>query len=322
MVCELFGITEPGNFEGKNILHLAEPLDMFARRSGVLPELLAADLERWREILRTARNRRVRPFRDEKLLAGWNGLTIAALAKGYAATGEVAWRDAAERAARFVATGLLTPEGRLLRSSGAGGSGIPGFLEDYAFYVWGLIELHQATLEERFLADALRLSREMLRLFAADNGGLHDVGSDAEQLPVRMRSVSDGVTPSGASVAAYNLLRLGRIADDQELAGAAQALLRSHMGNVARQPAGSLFLLTAFDFALGPQLELHLSGGSVEEREAVLRAVGRRFIPGLVVLDGEPGGALRFGICADGTCRPPLAGVDELMRMLDELLTR
>ena len=219
-------------------------------------------------------------------------------------------------------TRLRTPEGRLLRSFNAGEAAIPAFLEDYAFYIWGLIELHQATLKEEFLTDALRLSREMLRLFGAPAGGLYDVGSDAEQLPVRMRSATDGVIPSGVSVAALNLLRLGRIGNDQELAEAGEALLRSHMGSVARQPSNHLFLLAAFDFTLGPQLELHLSGGTEAERETILRSVGRRFIPGLVVLDGEAEGPLHFGICANGTCRPPLSGVDELMQTLDELLSR
>jgi hypothetical protein len=320
MVCDLFGVTEGGNFEGKNILHLPVPLEAFARRHGVMAELLAADLERWREILRKARELRVRPFRDEKILAGWNGLMIVALARGYAASGEAAWREAAERAAGFIRERLLTAEGRLLRSYNAGEASIPGFLEDYAFYVWGLIELHQATLEEGLLDDALTLSREMLRLFGAEGGGLYDTGSDSEQLPVRMRNANDGVIPSGASVAALNLLRLGRIAGDQELTGAGEALLRSHMGSAASQPVGYLFLLSALDFALGPQMELHLTGGSAEEREAILRAVGRRFIPGLVIRDGEAEGPLRFGVCADGACRPQPAGVDELMRELDELL--
>lgn len=320
MACSLFGVTERGNFEGKNILHLPVPAEEFARRAGVMPELLAADQERWREILRAARERRVRPFRDEKILVAWNGLMVAALARGYAATGEAAWREAAELASGFIRQRLLSPEGRLLRSYNAGEAAIPGFLEDYAFYVWGLIELHQVTLEERFLADALRLSREMRRLFGAEKGGLYNVGSDAEQLTVRMRSATDGVIPSGASVAALNLLRLGRIADDEELTKAGEALLRSHMGSVARQPAGHLFLLLAFDFALGPLLELNLSGGTAKERDAILRAVGRRFIPGLVVRGGAGAGSLQIGVCAGGTCRPPVADVSGLEQLLDELL--
>ncbi len=317
--CALFGVTEKGNFEGKNILHLPVPLETFARKNGIMPELLAADLDRWRETLRTARELRVRPFRDEKILAGWNGLMIAALARGYAATGEAAWRESAERAAGFIVERLLTPDGRLLRSYTSGEASIPGFLEDYAFYVWGLLELHQATLEKGFLTDALRLTREMLRLFGTDGGGLYDVGYDAEQLPVRMQSAADGVIPSGSSVAALNLLRLGLIADDQELTDAAEALLRANMGSVKTQPAGYLFQLAAFDFFLGPQLELSLSGGASMEREDVLRAVGRRFIPGLVFKDGETGGALRISICTGGACLPPVTGVDELTQFLDKL---
>ena len=320
IVCALYGVTEEGNFEGKNILHLRLPTNEFARRIGAMPELLAADMERWRDLLYAARERRVRPFRDEKILTGWNGLIVAALARGYFATGETAWLNAAERAAWFIRQHLFSAEGRLLRSYNAGEAAIPGFLEDYAFYVWGLIELHQATLEEGILADALKLSREMLRLFDAEEGGLYDVGSDAEQLPVRMRSANDGVIPSGASVAALNLLRLGRIADDEELTTRGDALLRSFMGNVVRQPSGHLFFLIAVDFALMPQFELHLSGGTPVERESILRAVGRRFIPGLVVRGGAAEGPLHLGICAGGTCQPPVAGVDELERLMDELM--
>ena len=320
IACALYGVTEEGNFEGKNILHLSVPLNEFARRIGVIPELLAADMERWRGLLHAAREGRVRPFRDEKILTGWNGLMIAALARGYAATGEMAWLNAAERAAWFIRQHLLTAEGRLLRSYNVVEASIPGFLEDYAFYVWGLIELHQATLEEGILADALRFSREMLRLFDAEEGGLYDVGFDAEQLPVRMRSANDGVIPSGASVAALNLLRLSRIADDEELTRKGEALLRSHMGSVVRQPASHHFFLIAFDFALMPRFELHVSGGTAVERDSILRAVGRRFIPSLSIRSGAAEGPMRVGICAGGTCRPPVAGVDELERLLDELL--
>jgi len=189
----------------------------------------------------------------------------------------LAWQEAnaeRERPARWIlapqegasaAGGVLAGEGGVLGGYNAGESAIPAFLEDYPFYVWGRIELNQATRKKEFLLDALRLSREMLRLFGAPGGGLYDVGSDAEQLPVRMRNATDGVIPSGTSVAALNLLRLGRIASDQELNRAGEALLRSHMGSVARQPAKYPFLLNPFDFPLGPQAHLPIfrrgSGG-------------------------------------------------------------
>ena len=119
------------------------------------------------------REKRVRPMRDEKVLTSWNGLMIAALAEGYAATGELRYRAAAEKAVSFVKRRLMRPEGRLMRSFHAGLTSVPGFLEDYAFFVHGLIRLYEATLLKEHLDDALRLSREMLRLFGDEaSGGL------------------------------------------------------------------------------------------------------------------------------------------------------
>ncbi|HLO24888.1 MAG TPA: thioredoxin domain-containing protein, partial [Geobacteraceae bacterium] len=216
--CRLFDITEKGNFEGANILHLQVPLEDFAEREGVLPELLRADVERWRELLLKAREERIRPLRDEKVLTAWNGLMIAALARGGGASGDDRWLAAARRAAAFVRDTLVRPDGRLMRSYHLGEATIPAFLEDYAFYVWGLIELYESTLDSGFLKEARLLCDEMLRLFGStDRSGLFETGSDAEQLPVRSRSAYDGVIPSGNSVAAMDLLRLGRIMDDQAL---------------------------------------------------------------------------------------------------------
>ncbi len=319
MAARLFGVTPGGNFEGRNILSLPEPPEAFAERSGIVPELLAADLERWRLRLLGARQRRERPFRDEKIITAWNGLAVAALARGYAATGETAWRAAAERALAFISTRLVSPAGRLLRSHHRDEATIPGFLEDYACLVWGLIELHQATLEQSHLDEAVRLTGEMLRLFGDGEGGLYDTGSDGERLPVRMRSGQDNVTPAGASVAALNLLRLGRIADDDDLKAAGEALLRSCMGSVQEQPLGYLFLLTALDAAHGPWLEAGIAGGTPAERTAMLRTLGRRYLPGLAIREAPGDGALTVHICAAGACRPPVSSVAELEALLDGL---
>ena len=321
--CRLFDITEKGNFEGANILHLQVPLEDFAEREGVLPELLRADVERWRELLLKAREERIRPLRDEKVLTAWNGLMIAALARGGGASGDDRWLAAARRAAAFVRDTLVRPDGRLMRSYHLGEATIPAFLEDYAFYVWGLIELYESTLDSGFLKEARLLCDEMLRLFGStDRSGLFETGSDAEQLPVRSRSAYDGVIPSGNSVAAMDLLRLGRIMDDQALREAGESILRGFMGGVARQPAGYLHFLTAYDFLLGPEVEITLVGTAEgEETRRMLRAVKGRFIPNLVVRheEGEgPGTVAR--VCAKGACRPPVIGVDDLERLLDEVL--
>jgi uncharacterized protein YyaL (SSP411 family) len=305
---ELFDVAAGGNFEGKSILHRTAP--------GDLPD----GYEGWRRTLLAARERRERPLRDEKVLTAWNGLAIAALARGYAVSGEAAWLYSAEQAARFVLSRLVTAKGRLLRSYHAGQAAVPGFLEDYAFFVWGLVELYQATLQRSFLDEALRLTGDMLRLFGDGSGGLYDTGSDAESLPVRMRTIRDGVIPSGSSAAALNLLRLGRTAADDALTAAGEALLRSCMGTVRQQPVEHLFMLAALDFILGARLEAEIVGGTEGERAAAVRLLHRHFIPGLVV-NAPPGdGPFAVHLCTDGACRMPVHGVAELEAQLEELL--
>jgi len=302
-----WGVSAEGNFEGRNILHRPDPANNWPAASA------------WRQQLLAVRSKRERPLRDEKILCGWNGLTIAALARGYAITGNNAWLQAAIAATSVIRQKLTTSAGRLLRSYHAGDATIPAFLEDYAFYAWGLIELHQATLQEEFLHDARFLSEEMLRLFATAAGGLYTVGSDAEQLPVRMQSGVDGVIPSGLSVAALNLLRLGAIADDVALTAAGERVLRSQMGSIAQQPASYLFSLCALDFLHGPTLEITLSGGTEDERDTILRAIAQRFLPNLVLRRGGVSGPLQIDVCAERSCRPPVADLAGLEALLDEL---
>lgn len=303
-----WGVSVEGNFEGRNILHRSDPGSDWPAASA------------WRQQLLAARTKRERPLRDEKILCGWNGLTIAALARGYSITGNSAWKEAAVAASNVIREKLTSSEGRLLRSYHAGEASIPGFLEDYAFTIWGLIELQQATLQEDFLTDALHLSRELLRLFTSEEGGLYTVGSDAEQLPVRMQSAVDGVIPSGFALAALNLLRLGAIADDAVLTVAGERVLRAQMGSISQQPVSYLFSLCALDFLHGPPLEITLHGGTPQERTTVLRAIAQRFLPNLVLRQGRASGRLQINVCADRICRPPLVDLAGLEELLQEIL--
>ena len=323
LFCRLFDVTEKGNFEGANILHLREPLEAFAEREGILPELLAADLERWRTLLLGVREERIRPLRDEKVLTAWNGLAIAALARGGAVTGDERWLSAARKVASFVRDSLVRPDERLMRSHHLGRASVPAFLEDYAFYVWGQIELYEATLDAGYLDEARRFTGEMLHLFGSPDGsGLFETGGDAEQLQVKARTAYDGVIPSGNSVAAMNLLRLGRITEDPELFREGENVLRSFMGSASRQPAGYLQFLSALDFFAGPEVEVTLVGpAEADETRRMIKAVKGRFIPNLVLRHedgGAPGTAAR--VCAAGACRPPATTAEELGLLLDEVV--
>ena len=329
--CRLFGVTEQGNFEGRTIL--TRPLDQEKIVAGESepPAKLVEDIGQWRRTLLHHREQRVRPLRDEKMITAWNGLMIAALARGYGATGTDDYRREADKAIRFIREKMTISSGRLLRIRHAGGDNIPAFLEDYAFFCWGLIELYQATLDTPYLDWALQYTSEMLELFRdPDNGGLFDAGRDAEPVLVRTKGGSDGVTPAGSSVAAMNLLRLGRIRSDAALLSAGEAVLRSNMSSIVREPAHHVVLLSALDYLNGPVVEITLSGASdLSDRTVLLRSIGSRFIPGLVVraaIDEKAypaiDGRTTVYLCAAGACRPPVVEARDLEMLLDELKQR
>jgi len=256
---------------------------------------------------------------------------IAALAKGFAVTGERRYLDAATEGVKFVRKHLLAPDGRLMRGCYAGESAIPGFLEDYAFFVWGLIEMYGATLEAEYLHDAIAFSKETLRLFVDEiSFGLFDSGSDVENVLVRKKSAVDGIIPSGNSVAAMNFLRLGRITAKQSFIKEGEGILRAIMGDLLAQPLGHLHAVAVLDYLRGPDMDITLVGRHDEpETEEMLRSITKRFIPGLVLhfKDTETeitdykslGGRTTAYVCFRGTCRPPVAGREALERILDEV---
>jgi len=330
-VCGLYDISVQGNFEGKNIPHLPHSVEAFAASAGISSADLSADLEVWRKLLLTAREKRFKPLRDEKILTAWSGLMIAALAKGFAVTGERRYLDAATEGVKFVRKHLLAPDGRLMRGCYAGESAIPGFLEDYAFFVSGLIEMYGATLEAEYLHDAIAYSKETLRLFVDEfSFGLFDSGSDVENVLVRKKSAVDGVIPSGNSVAAMNFLRLGRITAKQSFIKEGEGILRAIMGDLLAQPLGHLHAVAVLDYMRDTDMDITLVGRHDEpETEEMLRSITKRFIPGLVLhfKDTETeitdykslGGRTTAYVCSRGTCRPPVAGREALERILDEV---
>lgn len=330
LACRFFGVTSDGNFEGRSILNIQSSTELFAEISGISIDVLHVKIEEWKRSLLSARDTRPHPLRDEKILTGWNGLMISAFAKGYAVTGNVRFREAADAAVSFIRKNMRREDGRLLRGWYQGGASIPAFLEDYAFLVWGLIELYEATLGAEYLNEARSCSLEMIRLFSdGDEYGLFDTASDAENLLVRKKGWHDGVIPSGNAVAAMCLIRLGKIARDTKCLEEGKGILRAFMGSIARQPMAGLHFLAALDYLSGEEMEVTFSGdmGSPDATE-MLRAVRRRYMPGLVLsLSGEKGespneerGKPTVQICAAGACRLPVVSVRDLESLLDEIV--
>jgi len=205
---------------------------------------------------------------------------IAALSKGAQALNMPEYADSAKKAADFLLQRLRHQDGRLLHRYREGEAALTGFLDDYAFLVWGLVDLYEATFEARFLREALDLNDEMLRLFRDDkDGGFYFTGSDNEELIARIKDAYDGAIPSGNSVASLNLLRIGRITKRQELEKNAETAMESFGKTISSSPTAFSQLLIALDFALGPTQEIVIAGNfPKKDTKQMLRAVYRSFL--------------------------------------------
>jgi uncharacterized protein len=290
-VASWLGATPTGNWEGTNVLWTPRPVATVAQEAG----LSAGDLER--QIadalprLLEAREARVRPATDDKVLAAWNGLAISALAEAGRTFGERRYLDAALAAAEFVLGALRGPDGRLLRSWRDGRRGGPGFLDDYACMAEASLTLYETTFDLRWLREAKRLAAALLQLFADPRGdGFYQTGSDAEPLVVRPRELFDNAVPAGSSVAADVLQRLGRLTGEQAWERSGLAALRPVLGVVARAPTGFGHALGAVDFALSRVREVAIVGEpGADDTDAMLATVWRTYQPNRVVALAAPG---------------------------------
>ena len=287
LICRFWDISARGNFEeGASIPHTPVSDETFARHQGLDLESFQALLISAREKLFLKRKERVHPLKDDKILTSWNGLMIAALAKGYRALGDKAYLEAGQKAVKFIFEHLVDDQGRLLRRYRDGEALHPAYLDDYAFLVWGLIELYEADFQPGYLQKALSLTNDMIHLFWDDkDNGFFYTAPDHESLIVRTKEVYDGALPSGNSVAALNLLRLGRMTGDVELERKTGLLLSAFSDQIENHPVAYTQLLQAVDFMIGPSREIVISG-SVEQEEtrAMIRAIHNTFLPRSIFL--------------------------------------
>ncbi|MBI4317358.1 MAG: thioredoxin domain-containing protein [Chloroflexi bacterium] len=339
-------VKETGNYveqaarENKrdNILHLQNTLPEIASDLGVDPRELKRRLEDARQKLYHKRAKRVHPSKDDKILADWNGLMIAALAKGAQVLAEEKYSTAAQRAADFILGNLVRSDGRLLHRYRDGQSDISGYLSDYAFLIWGLLEMYEANLDVRNLRAALQLnSRVTEHFWDLRTGGYFVSADDSESILVRQKEIYDGAIPSGNSVQMLNLLRLGRITGNPDFEKRASELGRAFSASVQQSPVAYTHLLSAVDFALGPAQDVTIVGksGAAGTRE-MLNSVQRVFLPNLVVVfrptdQTSPeiesiadltryqislGSETTAYVCTDRACQPPTTDLGELLHLL------
>jgi hypothetical protein len=294
LVIDVYNLEPGGNYAdestrqktGKNVLHLTGPLEALAADRAMETDVLRDRLESAREQLARRRERRPRPRLDDKVLTDWNGLMIAALAKAARALDMPEYADVAAKAATFLLDTLRDEEGRLLHRYRDGDAAIRAHLDDYAYLIWGLIELYQATFDAEWLGEALCLMEEALDHHEDDeHGGFFLTADDGEALIVRQKQFYDGAVPSGNSAMLYNLIRLARMTERPEYEERAQALVDVAAGQVAHQPAGFTGFLMGLDFALGPAQEVVVAGDpAAEDTRAMLQKLHHTYAPRSVVL--------------------------------------
>ena len=304
LAADVWGAADTGNYldeatrqrTGANVLHFSDPdlgaddpLAAPAGRLGLDADALRQRLGGIRQRLLDARAERPRPLLDDKVLADWNGLAIAAFAVAARTFDRDDYARAATAAADFVLSEMRTDGGDLLHRWRRGAVGIDGLLDDYAFLVWGLIELYQTTFDEAHLAAALDLHGRMRDRFEAEEGGYYLSPADAPDLLVRQRALDDGALPAGNSVAIFNGLRLARLTGRTDLEDAAHRALR--VPDVVRQhPSGFSHLVTAAAFAAGPAQEGVVAGDrGAADTAAMLAAVRSVYAPQAVVVLRAPG---------------------------------
>ena len=286
-----YGVTAVGNFEGRSILHVTQSLPDLARELGMTEDELTAVIDRSRAKLLEARELRIKPGLDDKVITSWNGLMMGAFAEAAAVLDRPDYAAIAARNAAFLLDALRR-DGRLLRSYKDGRAGGQGFLEDYAFVASGLLSLHEATFEERWLREAIALARDMVALFGdpQQEGVFYDTASDHEKLIVRPRDITDNATPCGSSMAADVLLRMAVITGDESLRRIAAASIRSASTLLERAPIGAGQWLCALDLYLSSPKEIVIVGPvSDDGTRALLAEVHGGYSPNRVLL-GHPGG--------------------------------
>jgi uncharacterized protein YyaL (SSP411 family) len=333
---KVFDISNRGNFEGdKNILWLRSSLEEASSVLEIPEKDLKDRLEAMRQKLFSVRESRIHPGRDDKILTDWNGLMIAAFAKAFLALGDRDYAEAARKAADYILENHRDPDGRLFHSLKGtrekGTIGIRANLEDYAFFIWGLIELYEALLDARYLRTALDLQREMLSHYWDEKGGGFFFTPDyGEELLTRQKEAYDGAIPSGNAVAALDMLRLSHLSGDPSGEERAQSIFKAFSGSVQASPLAHTMLMTALGMALGTSREVAIVEG--QGLEEMLGAVRSRFEPNDVVLlvDEDTRDIAEFTdamvqiegkatayVCIEHSCELPTADLSKMLEMLD-----
>ncbi|MEG3224919.1 MAG: thioredoxin domain-containing protein [Methanobacteriales archaeon Met13] len=342
---QFYNVTPEGNFReestglmtGQNILHLTRPLNVIAQENGLKEDRISSDLEDIRKKLFKFRETRIHPHKDDKILTDWNGLMIAALSRASQVFNNNEYRKAAVEAVEFIKAKIIS-DGQLWHRYRDGEVKFKGNLDDYAFLIWGLMELHQATFNSSYLELAINLNQELLDNFLdKKEGGFYFTSEDGPDILVRKKEAYDTAIPSGNSVAYLNILRLTTILEDQELNKTAWGVEKAFATLIEKSPSGFTMFLAAVDLRLGPCLEVVISGDKDQPlTKKMIGALRENYLPNVTLLvnwsddwlmekveslrekkmvDGKTTGY----VCSNGTCYAPVKDAKSLLDIVKKV---
>ena len=344
LVSDVYGIDADGNYHdeatgqstGTNIFFLPRSLADAAASRGMTEEELAGELEAARGKLLAVREKRVRPLCDDKILTDNNGLMLAALAKAARALDNEELAARATQAADFLLEKMALPDGRLLHRLREGEAAVPGMLDDYAFFAWGLVELYETVFDPSYLRQAVAITKAMIAHFGDPAGGFFLTPDDGEALLLRQKTYYDAAAPSGNSVAFLVLSTLFRLTGNTVFQEQAQQLARAAGSRVAERPSAFAFFLCGLSQLLAPASEVTLAGDpDAADTQALARAVFGRYLPEVAVVLRPAGDdpeivelapftrfQLPLGekaaahVCRASSCQPPTADIPTVLRLL------
>ena len=327
LLAKYFGVTEQGNFEKQNILNVSRDPELFSKLERIPAQQFETKIEAAKKKLYRAREDRVRPGRDEKVLTDWNGLMLRAFAEAAAHFNRHDYRSAAETNAEFILTTMWDGT-RLLHSFKEGRARFNGYLDDYANLVDGLFALYELTFDYKWLEAATQISDRMIQSFwdSAD-GGFYFTGEDHESLITRPKDFFDNATPSGNSVAAEALLRIAAVTGRDDYRRKAEQIILNAAGFLKQYASGFGRMLAAADFYVGPSKEVAIVGPP----DAFLAVLRRRYFPRIVIAAGD--GADRVAllrdrplmhgkptayVCQDFACKQPVVELNPFEEQLKD----
>ena len=340
-----FNTSKSGNFteeagghqSGANILHLKKPLSETAPSYEISEEEFSERIEKTRVTLFNEREKRIHPYKDDKILTDWNGLMIAAFSMAGRTFNDPEYTKAASKAANFLLKDLRDSNGKLLHRFRNGDAGITANIDDYAFLIWGLLELYESTFDVAYLKAALALQDNLDKGFWDNKyGGYYFTSNDAEELISRQKEIYDGAIPSGNSVAGLNLLKLSRITGNVEYEKKADQLGKAFSETISSGPMAYTLFMMGLDFGLGPSYEVVIVGDpEAENTKSMIEAIRKSYSPSKVVLlrgKEENAEIIEFAdftkaqssidgkatayVCLNHVCNLPTTDVNKMLELL------